>query len=219
MLSCMCLHLPDTLAVVQEHSEYALTFNQSERSKLLFPSFHLMSLSLNSQCDGSKSVFLSKAARPTPDLWRKWHFVFGTSTKRSTSGVDVVTYRFVGIVASVSVDAFVLFCVWCWNNWTIQLKPTLHFPLISVSNKCCAAYVSVCIPFLWAEMHFNPLFFVVCLCHEMPHVMTRWCSLLLFVTRFPFMSRCWWMTEVSEASWKSRNQPLASVGVHKNCTT
>lgn len=144
MLSCMCLHLPDTLAWVQEHSEYALTFNQSEKSKLLFPSFHLMSLSLNSQCEGSKSVFLSKAARSTPDLWRKWHFIFGTSTKRRTSGEDVVTYRFVGIVASVNVDAFVLFFfMWCWNNWTIQLKPIWHFRLISVFNKCCAAYFSV----------------------------------------------------------------------------
>lgn len=29
----MCLHLPDALASVQERSEYALTFDQSERSE------------------------------------------------------------------------------------------------------------------------------------------------------------------------------------------
>lgn len=140
MFSCMCLHLLDTMHEFRNTLNYALTFNQSERSKLLFPSLHLTSLSLNTQCDGSQSIFLSKAARATSDRWRKWHFVFGTSTKRNTSGEHVVTYRFVGVVASVNVKAFVLFCL--MFKWR---RPCGRVKFILSPQLTCITTVPLCL--------------------------------------------------------------------------
>lgn len=52
VMPCMSLHLPDTLASVQEHSEYALTFEPRGQSSFSFP------LSQNSEGEASQLFFL-----------------------------------------------------------------------------------------------------------------------------------------------------------------
>lgn len=52
VMPCMSLHLPDALASVQEHSEYALTFGPGGQSSFSFP------LSQNGEGEASQLFFL-----------------------------------------------------------------------------------------------------------------------------------------------------------------
>lgn len=127
-----------------------------------------------------------------------------------------MTYRFVGIVASDNVDAFVLFLyVWHWNNWTIQLKPILHLISVCLINPVQLTSVSIS---LFSEQRCTlthcSLWFVI-KCHM------SWCDGALCCLSLGFLScpDVDGLTEVTEALWKSWNRPLASVARHKNCTT
>lgn len=156
MLHFMCLHRPDALASVQEHSEYALTFDQSERSQ------HFVSIKLQEwRCWQQVSLFVLKL--PNPLLTCFWLFVH----------------------------------VWCWNDWTIRLKPTIPFCL-----RKAVQFNSMTMSFSLSS-HFNCSFCfdafvnVLCLCQKMPHGMV----VVLSLVCFPAQMLAGW--QVDQQSWLS----------------